>query len=182
MQRSLAVVAYPELGESDRDWIESFRRHHDPQASRIAAHFTLFFPADVAAETLDATIAAAVRLARPVSFSISRADASTDAVTHRNHVVLVPGEGAAEITDLHDRLYSGSLRAHLRPDIAFIPHITVGTVSDPLESEQLLQTLNARSPILRGRLTEIDLVDVSRWRVATLARYRLGGVRSDLLP
>ena len=40
-----AVVAFPLLDADDRQWIESIRAKHDPEAKRIAAHFTLVFPA-----------------------------------------------------------------------------------------------------------------------------------------
>ena len=40
----VAVVAYPTLADHDRVWIEYVRQAHDPQAVRIAVHFTLVFP------------------------------------------------------------------------------------------------------------------------------------------
>jgi len=40
----LAIVAFPSVDEVDRQWIESFRSQHDPQASRLGVHFTLVFP------------------------------------------------------------------------------------------------------------------------------------------
>ena len=45
---SLAVVAYPALSEDDHRWIEGIRARYDPLALRIAAHFTLVFPTEVA--------------------------------------------------------------------------------------------------------------------------------------
>jgi len=33
----LAIVAYPDLDEEDRQWIEGVRRIHDPQALKHAA-------------------------------------------------------------------------------------------------------------------------------------------------
>jgi hypothetical protein len=41
---TLPVVAYPELGDTERAWIESIRSRHDPQANRLGVHFTLVFP------------------------------------------------------------------------------------------------------------------------------------------
>ena len=40
-----AVVTFPLLDADDRQWLESIRAKHDPEAKRIAAHFTLVFPA-----------------------------------------------------------------------------------------------------------------------------------------
>jgi hypothetical protein len=46
-----AVVAFPTFEAADRQWIESIRAKHDPEAKRIAAHFTLIFPAILRRET-----------------------------------------------------------------------------------------------------------------------------------
>jgi hypothetical protein len=43
---TLAIVAYPNIDDSDRQRLESFRALHDPQAARIGVHFTLVFPFD----------------------------------------------------------------------------------------------------------------------------------------
>lgn len=42
-EMKLAVVAYPSLDQDDRQWIDSFRTSHDPQAG-IGVHVTLMFP------------------------------------------------------------------------------------------------------------------------------------------
>ena len=49
----LAVVAYPSVDETDRQWIESFRAPHDPQHSRIDVHFTLIFPVEISPSDLE---------------------------------------------------------------------------------------------------------------------------------
>jgi hypothetical protein len=45
-------VAYPTLAEADRLWLESVRLRHDRQALKIALHFTLVFPFELAEESV----------------------------------------------------------------------------------------------------------------------------------
>jgi len=120
----LAVVAYPDLDDGDRQWIESFRAKHDPQAPRIDVHFTLVFPVEAVPTDLDPEVAVVARSTRPIPFAIRDIKVVRDALGILSHVFLVPDEGGARITTLHDRLYGGTLRAHLRSDIPFVPHIT----------------------------------------------------------
>ena len=69
----LAVVAYPHVAQDDGAWIESTRARHDPQASRIKAHFTLVFPAELPREVLVAQVRSALASFRPIPFVLRRA-------------------------------------------------------------------------------------------------------------
>jgi 2'-5' RNA ligase len=158
----LAIVAYPTLNEPDREWIDEVRRAHDPQASRIDAHFTLVFPVDAVASAIADELAAVAALARPIRFAIRRAEAVRDVVLGTGgHVLLVPDEGREQITELHDQLYAGALQPHLRADIRFVPHMTVGATSDFERCQQLAEALNEDQRIVRGILDSITLVNVA---------------------
>lgn len=174
-EMKLAVVAFPGLDEIDRQWIESFRAKHDPQASRIRAHFTLVFPFDGIPNELRPSLAAAAQSAEPIRFAIPRALVVADALAvGSHHIFLVPDEGSAQIATLHDRLYAGALRRHLRGDIRFVPHMTVGTTRDRAAAEKLAEALNAHARIVRGILEAVQLVDVGLPRVRSIASYALG--------
>jgi hypothetical protein len=47
----LAIVAYPDLDEEDRQWIEEFDNPR-PSGQTARVHFTLVFPYDAAASDL----------------------------------------------------------------------------------------------------------------------------------
>jgi len=139
----LAIVAYPCLTEADRQWIESIRARHDPQASRISAHFTLVFPVEVSPIDVLRNVSVVAKSTQPIQFVIRDARAVRDALGGGSHVFLVPDKGRVEITKLHDRLYEGVLRAHLRTDFPFMPHITVAA-APPLDSgKRLAQALKS---------------------------------------
>jgi 2'-5' RNA ligase len=171
----LAVVAYPRLPASDRAWLEAWRARHDPSAARIALHFTLVFPLDAERTDVAAEVAEAARAAAPFAFAIRRARAVPDLVDGGAHVFLVPDEGAAELTALHDRLYAGRLRASLRADVPFVPHLTVAAAADVASAERLAGALDLRSRIVRGNVCDVALLDVGAPKsVKTVETYVLG--------
>ena len=170
---TLAIVAFPRLDERDRQWIESFRAMHEPQASRIALHFTLVFPCDTDPDEIGGEVEAAARSTSPISFAIRRAVAIPDAFGARSNVFLVPDEGGAEITTLHERLYAGALGRHLRTDIPFVPHITIGATGDAAAAEALAQDLDVASRAVTGTITTLDVVDVGSHLVRSVTTYTL---------
>ena len=172
---NIAIVAYPDLDEIDRQWIESFRAKHDPQASRLGVHFTLVFPVEAVPGELDPEVAVVARSTAAISFAIRRTAVVRDALAKGSHIVLVPDEGGAQITSLHDRLYAGGLRAQLRADIPFVPHLTVGATQDSESAERLARELGVRTRLVRGTVRTLALVDVGTPRVQSLTTYVLAG-------
>ena len=170
----LAIVAYPSLDDTDRQWIEAFRARHDPQSPRIDVHFTLVFPVEAQPNDLEPGIVAATNSLPPISFAIRSTKVVRDVLGDMSHVFLVPDEGSGEITTLHDRLYAGVLRRHLRTDIPFVPHMTVGAAADFATAEKVAEGLSVHSRIVRGTVLSIELVNVGTRHVQAIAAYTLG--------
>jgi 2'-5' RNA ligase len=169
-----AIVAYPTLADRDRVWIESIRQAHDPQAARIAAHFTLVFPVDASPDQLTPEMSAAAAVLAPIPFTIRGTEVVRDVFSGDDQLFLVPDEGAHQITALHDRLYAGGLRAFLRSDIAYVPHMTIASAKDRGSCERLVDALGLRSLTLSGTLESIALVDLSEAPVRVVASFHLG--------
>ena len=169
----LACVGYPRLEESDHRWIESFRTRHDPQASRIRAHFTLVFPVELTAEPIVEHLSALLQSARPIPFVLRRAEPVPDLVAGGSHVFLVPEEGRHEIVALHDQLYGGPLRPLLRLDIPFLPHITMGAAATRDECQRLADELNREALAVEGILEQVDLIEVTKEGVKPVIRFSL---------
>ena len=167
----LAVVSYPRLEEADRQWIESIRARHDPQADRIGVHLTLVFPAEAPPDDVAAEVSVVARSLTPIPFTIRRAKAVPDVIGGGGHVFLVPDEGRDEIARLHDRLYEGVMRPHLRMDIPFTPHLTVAAHADVDLCEHLARALNLDRRTVSGTLRSLDLVNVAGRRVDTIATF-----------
>ena len=174
---NIAVVAYPMMDDADAQRISAFREKHDPRSVRIGVHFTLVFPVEGSPSELGSEITAVARSIAPIAFAIRRTEIVFDALANRSLVFLVPDEGAREITMLHDRLYASVLRPHLRAEIPFVPHLTIGA-ADEYSAAQRAAELDFGSRVIRGRIEQVVLVDVGLPIVQTVAAYALGDAAS----
>ena len=106
--------------------IQAFRTEHDPLAKLIDPHVTLVFPFDseISDTALIEHISSNVAGALPISASLPE-----NAVASDSHIYFPLDLGAQSVRELHDRLYSSTLESLLLP-IPYIPHITIGRVSD----------------------------------------------------
>jgi 2'-5' RNA ligase len=158
----LCVVAYPEVNVDDSAWIQTIRCEFDPQYNRIDPHFTLVFPTHtVETETVEAHLRAAVAGIAPFHFALRCALPIKDSFSAQTHLFLVPDEGFSDLVRLHSRLYTGPLKAHLRLDIPYIPHITIGVFVHAEECKEAADTLNAQSFAVAGRIERLSLLDVA---------------------
>lgn len=171
-----AVVAFPQLQPSDRQWIESIRAKHDPEARRIAAHFTLVFPAVLPLRAVEAHVERIARSTEPFRFLLRRATVAPDALGSGGHLFLIPEDGRDALAGLHERLYEGAMQRHYKRNASFTPHVTVaaGTAIDPLHA--LAGELNARGLGIRGSISEIALVDVTTAEIRPVANFTLGSL------
>lgn len=167
-------MAYPDLEDGDRDWIEAVRAKSDPQATRLGVHFTLVFPAEASAPAVVAEVSEIAKSTRPMRFSIREARVVPDVLGDGAHVFLVPDEGRDEIAKLHDQLYEGVMRPHLRADIPFIPHMTVAAGPDLAWCESVARGLGLDRRTVRGVLRSLDIVNVDEPRVRSVASFALG--------
>jgi 2'-5' RNA ligase len=171
-----AIVAFPLLDPDDRQWIESIRAKHDPEAKRIAAHFTLVFPAVLPMRVTEAHVARVAHSTQPIRFVLRRAAVAPDAVGSGGHVFLIPEDGRDALGGLHERLYEGVLQPHWKRGTSFTPHITVaaGTAVDPLHA--LAGDLNTKGLGIRGSVSEIVLIGVMPGEIRQMAHFPLGSV------
>ena len=171
----LAVVGYPQWKEADRSWIESVRARHDPQATRIPAHVTLVFPAAVALDAIVAHVETVARRTEAIPLVLRAVLSVPDALAGGGHVFLVPDEGRAAITALHDRLYEGPLRAFLRADRPFVPHVTVGAAPDLARCEEIRQDVDSALRPIEGTIRSLDVVEITDGSIRPASRFELTG-------
>jgi hypothetical protein len=81
-------------------------------------------------------------------------------------------EGAQQITDLHDRLYSGVLSTKLHPTAIYLPHVTVGRFGTFEDAE--IAAASQASVDMGGVLTAITIGDFDGHRVEELHQILLG--------
>jgi 2'-5' RNA ligase len=171
-----AIVAFPSLEDSERQWIESIRAKHDPQSGRIAAHFSLVSPTVLSRHLIETQAARVAAATEPIRVVLRRASVAPDSVGGGGHVFLMPEEGRDQIAQLHDRLYEGALQPHLRKDQPFRPHLTIAArpTIDPLDG--LAAEINAATRSVRGFLAEIVLVEVTPTAIVPAAHFQLGAL------
>ena len=120
-----AVAWFPRFRGIER--VEAFRRRHDPAAALIPAHVSLVFPFPTALSRLQVETHVRRVVSRwppiPATFRRVRTEAN-------EFIFLMASRGAASIKGLHDRLYTRSLQPHLRRDLPYEPHITLGRHAD----------------------------------------------------
>jgi 2'-5' RNA ligase len=184
MDRRYAVIVEPEFAASDRAWIEALRRRHDPVGqARVGPHITVFFAAAFAdAARLAAAMTRSAAAAEPFAVELGGVLVLDD-VAGGAVVCLGAGRGRAECLALHDRVYAGDLAHHLRADIPYEPHLTLGRRPERASAEALAGEIAAEPRLIPGRIDALRLVELGaaaaiRRLVLPLGRRPAGGARS----
>jgi hypothetical protein len=154
------VIAYPELNQNDLGWVQEYRKRHDKQFTLVKPHFSLVFAIhDIGKEDFLAEVRKRVVGVKAFDFDVRVATINQDDSGNYYHEFLVPDSGYSDIVMLHDRLYSGLFAKHLRFDINFIPHISIGDGVDPQTVKQRVDELNGKTLSLHGRIGSIDVIE-----------------------
>ena len=170
-----AVVAFPTFEVADRQWVESIRAKHDPEAKRIAAHFTLVFPAILPLRETEAHVAHVAQSVQPMRFVLRRAAVVPDHLGTSGHIFLLPDDGRDALVGLHDRLNQGVPQPPWKRGMSFTPHVTVaaGTLE---QLHALAGDLNSHGLSIRGSVSAVVLVDVTMAEIRQVAHFALGSV------
>lgn len=172
---ALLVLAYPELEPADYARIETYRKAHDELWYGIVEpHFTLVFAViDMPQNTFIDEVSAQAAFVSAIDFEIRCATINKDAFKDYFHAFLVPDKGHSQLIRLHDRLYSGILRDHLRLDIDYIPHISVGNSEYKFQTKKMVDEWNATDFCMKGRIQKLHVVQFENNVVTTLKEITL---------
>jgi 2'-5' RNA ligase len=173
---ALLLVAYPRVSMRDDEWLATLRlRYPGLTPGSLGPHFTLVFPISGADEQQIAEhIREQVRGLSAIRFVLRCALPVADYASEEYFVFLVPDEGFSGIVKLHDRLYTGPLATHLRHDIPFTPHITVGHTSDALLCRRVADELNAEDFAVAGSVAHLDLIEKNGDSIRRVESFQLG--------
>lgn len=152
---ALEVVARPEFGKAELDWLTHLRQTRAHSVGAPA--FTLVFPgAESATEVVKQVQETCAGTAR-IRFCLRSAMIVPEAKMGLYHVFLVPDEGFGAIIRLHERLHAGPLECCLRPDAPYIPHVTVASMQGFDAARQTMALLNAKDLAITGRIDEVEV-------------------------
>ena len=115
-----AIVIYPSLEDDSK--LQELRKKYSPYYNVIKPHITLVFPfPDIDREEMENHICKILESFTRFNLRLVGLVRSFD-----NWLFLGVEEGNERIVELHNQLYTGILREHLRKDIEFTPHVGLG--------------------------------------------------------
>ena len=140
--RTRAVVIFPAI--ADLTSLVALRDRLDPVAKLIRAHITVVFPfADaIRAAELRSHIVEVTRGWAPFTVRLTGVSA-----IENEYVVVNVEDGRDRVVELHGRLYTGRLRRHLSAARPYMPHLTIGRLTDEAalaHGVELTEQLNIR--------------------------------------
>lgn len=170
------ALAYPDIDQSDYDWIQGIRKNHDKRYFDVVEpHFTLVFSTDkLSLEDFVEHVKEKIGAFRVFDISLDSAKVVEDDSKDFYHEFLIPSKGFDEINKIHDELYTGLLESELRHDIPFIPHVGIGTSDEYKEAEKVVRMIEqAQRPII-GTVSKITIVEFDGKKVTDLQTIPLG--------
>lgn len=164
---TLEVIARPHFEKADLAWLTDIRSRR--AGSRGEPYFTLVFPgAELPPHEFAAAVRAGVKDISAIRFRLRSALVVPEPVVSRFHVFLIPDEGFGAILKLHEALHAGPIKAALRPDSPYLPHVTVATTPDFDAARELAASLNRGDIDIRGH---IDALEVERRAGEVIKRF-----------
>jgi len=169
------VVAYPNISQKSLNWIQNYRKENDPRFySMVNPHFTIVFPISAfSKDDFVAEIKKQTEGLKKIDFEIKISTINQDISGGYYHEFLVPDKGYSDIIRLHDKLYSGVLAKHMRLDIDFIPHISIGNADDAQESKRRVDALNRQEIDIEGVIDILDIIEYDESSVWTIENIAL---------
>jgi len=169
------VLVYPKISTDDYDFIQRYRKAHDPKYfSVVKPHFTIVFAtSNIVEKVFVDEIKEQSKGIRKFDFEIKCATLNQDDSGDYYHEFLVPDRGYSNIVKLHDKLYSGKLYGNLRFDIDFIPHIGIGNSEDGKACKKRIDALNSNDLEIKGLVDVLDIVAYENNRITTIERVQL---------
>ena len=147
-----AIVIFPKFENAKA--IDQLRKQFDPLASTIQPHITLVFPfiADFFIAELQVHVEQAIQDMRPFPVQLQGITGSDG-----EYLFLNVKQGNDELIGLHDRLYSGVLKPYYSAANTYMPHLTVGRLSDPSTFLPALEAARKVRKVFNATIEEVAI-------------------------
>jgi 2'-5' RNA ligase len=153
-----AIHIFPEF--SNAAAIDRLREKYDPLFHLIRPHITLVFPfdSDIPTRTLEKHVHHAVLGHSPFRIVLQGITGAPGGYLFLNVKV-----GNDQIIALHDKLYTGMLKPYLNRALPYIPHLTVGRLTEEHSFQNALVELEEFSETFDTIIEEVvtEVVDSS---------------------
>jgi hypothetical protein len=169
---TLEVVAKPVFAKSDAEWLIKARAEYAHSPGPPV--FTLVFPgAGFSVQDVLTHVAATCAVTSPIKFCLRSAVIVPEHGSGRFHVFLAPDEGFGAIIRLHDRLHVGPLAGCLRPEVPYIPHLTIASTSGFGAARRIKAKLNGYDLGIDGRIDALEVNERSEGAVKCITKIPL---------
>ena len=147
-----AIVIFPRFNAIDI--IESLRKKYAPLSTIISPHLTLVFPfeSDISKEILKEHIVLASKAISPFELVMKGITGTSD-----HYLYLNVKKGNDILVKLHDNLYNGILNELYDHRYTFIPHVTIGHLTD---EESFNKAIYACKPVDLEFKTIVNTISV----------------------
>lgn len=166
--RGRAIVLF--LPPPEPNTVVALRRQFDPLFGSLKAHVTLVFPfqSDLSPEALGGHVEHAVRGVRPITVRFADVTGAADVYgVGAQYLFLNIKRGNDALIDLHDRLYRGPLEVYLSREFSYLPHVTVGRLSDDTTFRAALAIASATPIDFETTLDAVTVFDAVTRTVET---------------
>lgn len=171
------TVAFLDITPNDMRWLQFFREKHDSFYATVDPHFTLVFGIrGLSQDEYLRHIEDVARSATQIRFVCRYATLGADDMDDKAYVFLVPDEGNAAISRLHDRLYGGPFKPFLRLEVPYIPHISIGSMKDFGRARALCEELNEHQVHIEGGISALTPGVLRDGRFRPFGTYALAPV------
>jgi 2'-5' RNA ligase len=171
----LYTIAMPRLTEESTHQIDAVRAQFDSDfRAMVAPHFTLVFGCDALSQDhyIEHIESIATKQSQ-IYFECKYVMLGADDENETAYAFLVPDEGYAAISRLHDALYAGPLQSRLRLDLPYTPHITLGRFASRSQAKRVCDDLNAQPMIISGNLDSLHVGKIENGKFITIAKFDL---------
>jgi 2'-5' RNA ligase len=154
--RGRAIVLF--LPEPELDAVTALRRQFDPLFGSLRAHVTLVFPfqSDLSAEALRRHVEQAVCDVSPITVRLAGVSGA-----NAHHLFLDLKRGNDALIELHDRLYRGPLEPYQSHEFSYLPHVTVGRLTNDETFRAALAIASRTSIDFEATLDTVTVYDAA---------------------
>lgn len=172
------TIAYPRWDDpAMAGALQAHRRLHDAAlVGVVQPHFTLVFQGEEL--PLHDYVEHVRRVAerhRPIRFACRCTLHSPDSLQPAFRQYLVPDEGLSGLVRLHSELHSGAWASRRRPDLEYLPHVTIGTFAEASACIAQCEHWNAVGTEALGVVEALTVAELREGRIVDLHTLPLGG-------
>ncbi|WP_432403732.1 2'-5' RNA ligase family protein [Wukongibacter sp. M2B1] len=137
--------------------IDELREKYDPAVNNVAPHITLVFPfeSNIESSNIREHIEKNIKGIKPFEVELKGISGESN-----NYLFLNVIKGNEELTELHNRLYTGMLE-EFKPEFLrntkFKPHLTVGKIHDNEEFEKALKSTESFNKVFKTVVKRITV-------------------------